>query len=582
MIQLKHLSLSYGTQVIFDDVSLIINAKDRIGLVGNNGAGKSTLLKLLAQQPCPPGIQRIGKPTIGYIPQNVVLNSVLLVHEELLEGHDCDDTDKERIRTEGCIILRGLGFSEKQLAAPVNTLSVGWKMRLLLGKLLLQKPDFYLFDEPTNHLDIVAKEWFVQFLSTCTAGFILVTHERYFLDMLCTTTIELEMGKAERFEGNYTRYLTHKKEKRERLTASYEQQQKEIAKKQAVIDRFRASASRSTAAKSMQKALDKVERIELSPEMKTVSFSFPPPPPCSRHVLKVNNVSFGYSSQQLFKNATFEVERGQKIALVAANGVGKTTLLNILMRTLHQTKGSITWATDACIAYFEQDQAQALDLNQTIEACVEERVPRTVSSSTIRSLLGCFLFSGDTIYKKVGVLSGGEKNRLAMAIVLLNQANILLLDEPTNHLDMTSKEILVTTLKEFQGTIVFVSHDQDFINRLSTHIIELRPEKTISYPGNYESYVQQKNAGGDTSSPELTVKKTVKTATPDTTKPTNAHTLKQLEQAIAKIEKDIAKLTAELEGLSYESAEFIKKAERLQKMHNDHIQLMHEWELHIT
>lgn len=578
MLHIKNLCLSYNNKVLFDNLTLLIQKDDRIGLVGANGAGKSTLLKLLAQQQEHPSITTIGSAKIGYMPQDITLASVLPVSDELLVGLACQEEDKERLRAEGHLILAGLGFSKEQLTAPVNTLSVGWRMRLILGKLLLHKPDFYLFDEPTNHLDIVAKEWFVSFLRQHKSGFILVSHERYFLDTLCTSIIELEHGKAERFEGNYTQYQEYKEEKLERLRSAYEQQQRDIAKKQAIIDKFRASASRASAAKSMQKALDKIERIKLPPQHKALHLEFPPIPACGRHIVKVKKLSFTYHDKPILKNISFEVERGQKIGIVAANGVGKSTLLNILTGKRIAQSGSVLWAPDTSYAYFEQDQASALNVLLSVEECAYQKAPQNVSSTTIRSLLGSFLFSQDEVTKKVGMLSGGEKNRLALSIVLMHNANVIILDEPTNHLDIISKEILLSALQAYQGTIIFVSHDQDFVNRLATDILDLSTDNAVLYNGNYDAYIMQKKAHLDAVGTSRT-STTARVETPKKSTPkAESSQLPAIEKLIHKTERDIKKLSSELELLSYESSEFQKKAERLQKLHDELAALMQEWE----
>lgn len=527
MIQARSLGLSFGDRAIFKDISFLLQENDRVGLVGRNGSGKTTLLKALGDASIlDEGTIAIQKnKKIAYMPQEVVLQSSLSILEEAMTAftalsavqqklriiekeletnyedqlverysallEELLELDEDSLAAKAKKILTGLGFSQEQFDQPVSTLSVGWKMRIVLAKLLLQEADFYLFDEPTNHLDLHAKEWFLSFLKQARFGFMLICHERYFLDELCQKILDLERGKATWYTGNYTKYLIEKEHNAALLEGAYVQQQKEIRQKQAIIDKFRAG-QRSTLAKSMEKRLEKVERIEMPPSPKSVHFTFPPIQPSGKDVLNVKNVAHSFGDKKLFERVHLEIKKGQKIALIAPNGVGKTTLFNLIAQVLPFQQGSIAWGHNVNYALFNQDQNKALNLKASIMDNIKERCPR-VNDQTIRSFLGAFLFSSDDVFKPVEVLSGGEKNRVGMVAVMLQQANLLLLDEPTNHLDIPSKEVLVEGLRAFPGTILFVSHDRDFINELATDIIELTPKGVYAFHGNYDEYVYFKN-----------------------------------------------------------------------------------------
>ncbi|MFA5075118.1 MAG: ABC-F family ATP-binding cassette domain-containing protein [Candidatus Babeliales bacterium] len=525
MINGKNINLFFGQQAVFDEISLNINLDQKIGLVGRNGSGKTTLLKVLAgQQNLDSGTVSIQKDCkLAYMPQEVILLSeknilqeTFSVFGELLEFKEEADKLEQNLTCPVNIeryaflqtklselnyatkliqakkILIGLGFLQQNLENKVSELSVGWKMRLVLAKLLLQDADFYLFDEPTNHLDIVAKDWFLDFLKNSRFGFILVSHDKYFLDNLCEYIYELSLGKLNIYKGNYTKYLELKEQNKLLLEKKFIEQQKYIKKQEEVIERFRAKASKAKMAQSMIKALEKVERIELEHEQKTVNFSFHDIKRAGKIVLKVKNLSKSFDKKLIFKNVNFEIERGQKIAVVAPNGMGKTTLFNTIIGKLKPDSGSVELGHNVDLAIFEQDQNRSLNLENTILQEVENSCTTSETRAKVRGFLGCFLFSGDSVDKKIKVLSGGEKNRVAMVKVLLQDANFLILDEPTNHLDLQSKEILLRALKQFNGTILFVSHDRDFLNELADHILELTHNGIYSYAGNYDTFLYQK------------------------------------------------------------------------------------------
>lgn len=619
MIIARNLSLSFGVQSILKDATFTINKEQRVGLVGRNGSGKSTLLSLIAglNQPDGGALSVSNQYTLAYLPQEVTLaskksiidetmtafadvsaiNAELKQLEVMLENKNftqsvfdryhelqekLQELNPDRARAEVERMLIGLGFSAQQFDQPVSTLSVGWKMRIVLAKLLLQKADFYLFDEPTNHLDIVAKEWFLDFLKNAPFGFLLVSHERYFLDELCTTILELELGNATFYTGNYAKYEQLKERNTIALHQAYEQQQKEIKQKQATIDRFRASANKARMAQSMIKQLDKIERIELPPTPKTVNFAFPPVTRPGKIVLKVHNVGHTFETKKIFDNASFMLERGQKAAIIAPNGGGKTTLFNCIAGKLPLQQGHVSFGHNVDYALFDQDQNVTLALDKTVYENIADSCP-TISSQTIRSFLGSFLFSNDDIQKKVKVLSGGEKNRVGMVKTLLQNANLLLLDEPTNHLDIPSKQILLKALQNYEGTILFVSHDRDFISELATQIIELTPKQTVVYPGNYDDYVyakQQQSASAGTHTKAPVAKKNEQDDKKNCTK--QRHELNKkcnaLERKIEKLEKDIQKASERLATMTYGQDGYQEAVAVLENLQNELNGSMQEWE----
>ena len=582
MIQIKSLCLSFGAQKVFNNISFLINGHEKIGLVGLNGSGKSTLLKIIAkqQEPDSGSVQRTSNKKIGYMPQEVVLTSTKSVVDEVMSAIVIyDETETEATRAEAKKMLMGLGFSLYQMDQLVSDLSVGWRMRVVLAQLLMQKADFYLFDEPTNHLDIVTKEWFLNFLKKAPFGFLLVCHEPYFLDHVCTSILELEHGNGTSYKGNYSSYIHQKSERRAAMESAYVQQQKIIERKKETIARFKASASKASSAKSMQKSLEKIDLIELPPDNKKVDFKLPPILPSGRIVATISNVQHAFDSKKIFNNISFTVERNEKIALIAANGVGKTTLLNVIMGKYALQGGTITFGNDVSSAFFEQDQVRALDPEKTVFETMQHSATKATDLA-IRSMLGSFLFTKDLIHKKTKVLSGGERNRLSMARVLLQQANFLILDEPTNHLDISSKEILLDALVQYKGTILFVSHDQGFINNLATHIIELTPNNAYKYNGNYDEYLTQKQFVEQEVEPitqkhSAPVQQKVKHS-----KDSSEHTkeVRRLEMQIDKLEKDINKLSEELGYHEYGTDEFTSRYEQIEALQRKHKIVLADWE----
>lgn len=530
MINLKNLNLKFGDQIVYDDLNLMIQDDDRIALVGRNGSGKSTLLKVIAKdQGLDTGEIVITKGlNVAYMPQEMILKSTKTVEEEafatyetlfknmqeakILEDkihssatplaadvekysqlqHDIQEMEPEAKMLKVNKLLAGLQFDERHRKTQVDQLSVGWRMRLVLAKLLLQEADFYLFDEPTNHLDLSTKEWFLNFLKyETTFGFLLVCHDRYFLDNLCNKTLAiLPAGKSKIYAGNYSYYKKLEEEEAIYLEKAYEAQQRDIKQRKETIEKFRASATKAKMAQSMIKQLEKVEIIEMQQKSKKINFSLPPVERSGQTTLTVKNVGHKFN-RQLFKDVNFTIQRGEKVALVAPNGTGKSTLFNLIASKLELQDGSVEQGYNVTSTLFDQDQEKVLNPNYTI---LEEITAACKSTEQrIRTFLGSFLFPKGDVMKKTSVLSGGERNRVAMVKVLLSNANFFMLDEPTNHLDIESKETVLNALQQFDGTLLFVSHDQDFVNNLATRIIELNENGVISYDGNYDAYVEFKN-----------------------------------------------------------------------------------------
>lgn len=620
MILLHDISLAYGDQIIFDHVCATIDPKNHIGLVGANGSGKTTLLKAIAgSHYLDEGSITISKNgAIAYLPQEVTLTSTRSIMVEALSAlpevgqtlarqYELETLFKNNQQDHALLeeyahlqqamhlnlacaiqdveqILLGLGFKKEIFHKSVNTLSEGWKMRLILAQLLLKKADFYLFDEPTNHLDLPAKDWFCSLLANASWGFMLVSHDQYFLDHACTKIYELHKGALTAYNGNYTAFTLQKEAIQQQLEQKAQEQAAYIAKQKATIDRFRAKANKARMAQSMLKSLEKIEIIEVESTQKEVRIPLPPVVQAGKVVLELRAVGFGFQKDHpLFDHASFTIMRGSKVALVAPNGTGKSTLLNVIKGILKPIHGTITFGYNVTPIFFDQDQNKILNAQNTILQEVENACTSAEQRARIRSLLGAFLFSGEAVNKKISVLSGGEKNRVAMVKVLIQPGNLLILDEPTNHLDIPSKKVLLNALSHYQGTILFVSHDRTFLNNLATHIIELTQKGTRSYAGNYDSYLyythasdgKEKDTQG-TSSPE-----TSKTKTRAPTE--NQHELKKqlrnIETRIERLEQDINNLYKTLGNASYGTSAFIQAQEDLAKKNKALSQLSAEWEL---
>ncbi|MFN6572762.1 ABC-F family ATP-binding cassette domain-containing protein [Dendronalium sp. ChiSLP03b] len=531
MLRLEHISKIYPTGEVLKDINWEVKPGDRIGLVGVNGAGKSTQLKIIngEMEPTAGEIIRPSSLHIAYLNQEFEVDPSRTVREEFwtvfkeansvqlslaqvqrdMETANQEELDKlinklDRLQRqfealdgyglEARIgkILPEMGFEQEDGDRLVSAFSGGWQMRMSLGKILLQKPDLLLLDEPTNHLDLETIEWLENYLKGLTTPMVIVSHDREFLDRLCTQIVETERGVSATYLGNYSAYLQQKAENQLAQLGAYERQQKELEKQQAFVDRFRASATRSTQAKSREKQLEKVERIEAPiAGVKTLHFRFPPAPRSGREVVDIKDLTHIYDDKILFLGSNLLIERGDRIAFLGPNGAGKSTLLRVIMGMEPPTEGSVKLGDHNVIpGYFEQNQAEALDLKKTVMETIHDEVPDW-KNEEVRTLLGRFLFTGDTVFKPVGALSGGEKARLALAKMLLRPANLLILDEPTNHLDIPAKEMLEEALQNYDGTAIVVSHDRYFISQVANKIVEIRDGEFRVYLGDYHYYLQK-------------------------------------------------------------------------------------------
>lgn len=531
MLRLEHISKIYPTGEVLRDINWEVKPGDRIGLVGVNGAGKSTQLKIISGEiePTSGEIIRPASLRIAHLTQEFDVDPSRLVrdelwrafqaanetHEAILEvQHEMQTADPETLDTlihkldrlqrqfealdgyalEAQIekILPEMGFAPEDGDRLVASFSGGWQMRMGLAKILLQNPDLLLLDEPTNHLDLETIEWLETYLKGLTTPMVIVSHDREFLDRLCTQIVETERGVSTTYLGNYSAYLQQKHEQRDAQLAAYERQQKELEKQQAFVDRFRASATRSTQAKSREKQLDKIERIEAPvDDLRSLHFRFPPAPRSGREVVIIKDLTHAYNNNILFLGAELLIERGDRVAFLGPNGAGKSTLLHLIMGMEQPTEGTIKMGDHNVIpSYFEQNQAEALDLNKTVIDTIHDEVPDWTNEE-VRTLLGRFLFAKDTVFKKVEALSGGEKARLALAKMLLVPANLLILDEPTNHLDIPAKEMLEEAIQNYDGTLILVSHDRYFISQVATKIVEIRDGELRLYRGNYHYYLDK-------------------------------------------------------------------------------------------
>ncbi|MGW8312795.1 MAG: ABC-F family ATP-binding cassette domain-containing protein [Desulfuromonadales bacterium] len=540
MLQLKDVVKQFADQVILNHVDWHVRPTDRIGLCGENGAGKTTLLRLLAGQvEVDAGRVQLARGTsIGYLPQEGLehagrslfdevrsaLGELLEVEAELrqLEEQISRTAEpsaldryaelQELFRQRGGYtmqadigrVLKGLGFAEEDWDKPCEHFSGGWQMRIALAKLLLQSPNLLLLDEPTNHLDLPARDWLEEYLASYPHAVILVSHDRFFLDQVVTRIVEIWHAQLTDYPGNYSRYLVARDERVNALREAKARQDEEVARLEAFINKFRFNANKAALVQSRVKQLEKIERIELPPERKKIGFAFPDPPKSGRLVVELSGVSHAYGAVSVVEGVALAVERGERVALVGANGAGKSTLMRLLAGVEAPLRGERAEGHNLVMAYFAQDQARTLDSGLTVLEQITRAAPFDMVPK-VRNLLGAFLFHGDDVHKKVSVLSGGERNRLALAILLLRPANLLLLDEPTNHLDLASKEVLLRALQGYQGTLVFVSHDRYFVDALASRVIEVAGHRATSYLGNYEDFLRAKSREGDASHSSLRV-----------------------------------------------------------------------------
>ena len=633
MISLDNLSISYGGWTLFDGISFMINPKDRIGLVGKNGAGKTTLLRVITgeQQPTEGAVTINGECSIGYLPQQMrVADTTTLIaetakafdevlkieadierltteigsrtdyesaeYEELIHqlnlandryhilGGDTRDADIERT-------LLGLGFKRTDFERPTREFSGGWRMRIELAKLLLKRPSIFLLDEPTNHLDIESIQWLEEYLKNYNGAVLLISHDRAFLDNVTTRTIEISLGKAYDYKGPYSKYVVLRAERREQQMAAYENQQRLIEKTEEFIEKFRYKPTKSNPVQSRVKQLEKLERIEVDEEdLSRLNIKFPPAPRSGQIVADVKGVGKAFGEKRIFAGAEFTIERGQKIALVGRNGEGKTTFARMLIGELEATEGSIKLGANVNIGYYAQNQDDLMDGEFTVFDTLD-RVAVGDVRSRLRDILGAFLFRGEDIEKKVKVLSGGERSRLAMARLMLEPYNLLVLDEPTNHMDMRSKDILKDALQKYDGTVVVVSHDREFLDGLVDRIYEFRDGGVREYLGDIWYFLEKRKVESlqdierhDKGS--ATVAKGVEA--PSAGKMTYEQKKEQekllrklrkvvesVEEELASVEREIADYDARFAVATEYNAEDYAKYNALKERY-DH--LMHEWE----
>jgi ATP-binding cassette subfamily F protein 3 len=627
MIQLSGAGKRYGPKILFESADWLVTPNERTGIVGANGTGKSSILKVLAGlEGLDSGQITVQKGiTFGYLPQEGLSLSgrtvfaecmtvfaglrALEEEQELLTQRmaELDPAGEEyaqvaerfhvvesqfrahdgyTIEAQVGTVLAGLGFPQRDWKRRTEEFSGGWQMRIALAKLLLEKPNLLLLDEPTNHLDLEARNWLEEYLSAYPYAFVLVSHDRYFLDVTVRRILELWNKGLHFYTGGYSRYEEQKNERRSQLQAAFNNQQDRIRQLEAFINRFRYQATKAKQVQSRIKERERIERIDLPPEEKSIHFSFPQPKPSGRVVAEFRGVSKNYGDHTVFADASFFIERGDRVALVGVNGAGKSTLIKILGGTEAVTTGEYILGHNAQPDYFAQDQYKELDPAARMLDDLGTVAPRATNTE-LRSILGCFLFSEDDVFKSIGVLSGGERNRYALARMLMMPSNFLLLDEPTNHLDMRAKDVLLTALQEYSGTVVFVSHDRYFIDRLATRIFEIEEGRVTVYPGNYEDYLWRKAGGGQVpvaidSQPAPEPAAAFAPKAPE--KRVNPIKLRQMEERRQAIEAEVARLEEEIAGYELRLANFVspeetrRTSELLEARRSDLSRRMAEWE----
>ncbi len=658
MIQLSGAGKRFGHKLLFENADWLITPRDRIGLVGGNGTGKSTLMKVLAgMDTFDYGSLTVAKGTsAGYLPQDGLTLSGRSVFAECMSVFDdlrgmeaeletlmhsmaeLDHTSAEysavadryqrvehefrtrdgySIESDVGRVLMGLGFTKEDWPRMTDEFSGGWQMRLALAKLLLQKPNLLLLDEPTNHLDLEARNWLEEYLQDYPHAVVLISHDRYFLDVTVNKIAEIWNKRFWFYTGNYDKFLSQKTQRNEQLQAAYRNQRDRIEQLEVFINRFRYQATKAKQVQSRIKELEKIERIEVPPEEKTIHFSFPQPKQSGRIVAEFEGVAKTYpgknggAEKEVFRDVSFTIERGERIALVGVNGAGKSTLIKLLAGTEKVTRGEYKLGHNVEADYFAQDQYKELDPDAKILDDLGAASPGS-GETTLRSLLGCFLFSDEDVFKKIGVLSGGERGRYALLRLLLHPANFLLLDEPTNHLDLRAKDVLLDALMKYTGTVVFVSHDRYFIDKLATRVFEVGDGKVEIFPGNYEDYLWRKQGGqhvaptlddvpgkktksqgaplpaavaGSGSSPASAPSSNGNGSEPEAQKKrVNPIKRKQMEDRVRELEEKIGSTEAAIERLETALQDFVsaeesqRQAQELEQLKANHAALVREWE----
>lgn len=625
MIQLSGAGKRFGPKVLYEALDWMIGPKEKAGIVGGNGTGKSTLLKVLA------GTESLDYGSVsyqkgvktGYLPQDglslsgrTVFQECLSVFEELkameIEQEDLthklatldhnspeysDVADRfhhiqnEFIARDGYNIeskvgevLRGLGFGADDWERRTEEFSGGWQMRIALAKLLLMQPNLLLLDEPTNHLDIEARDWLELYLAEYPHAFILISHDRYFLDLTVRKVVEVWNKRVHFFSGNYSKYEVLKVERRTQLEAAFKNQRDKVEQLEAFINKFRYTATKAKQVQSRIKELEKIEKIEIPPDEKTIHFRFPQPKQSGRVVAEFRGVSKSYGPKHVLGDVSFTIERGDRVALVGVNGAGKSTLIKLLAGAEPVNTGEFTLGHNVITDYFAQDQYKELDPTAEILNDIGQVAPRATQTE-LRSVLGSFLFSDDDVFKRIGVLSGGERNRYALARMLMQPGNFLLLDEPTNHLDMRSKDVLLEALRKFTGTVVFVSHDRYFLEQVATRVFEVGGGGVEVFPGNYEDYMWRKNADAETLAGKVTLAAPAAAQTPKPQQGNKeANKVKKLKERHQLLEDKVATLEEHIANHERELAHFKSVDETLrvnQIVESSKLELqevMSEWE----
>ena len=628
MYYVRDISVKFGERILLDSISFMISPKERIGLIGRNGAGKSTLLKIMAGQLSPDEgkLEFPSKTTVGYLKQEFELNEQNTVIEETMTcftealalqeeydliHHKMSETEDYHSKTymdlvnklsevsgqlehynlsslqvDTTKILKGLGFQEQEFNRKVSELSGGWKMRIELAKLLLRTPDLLMLDEPTNHLDIESIIWLENYLQTYSGTVILISHDIQFLDNVCNRIIEIEVGDIIDMKLTYKKYLIEKERYQTVQQAAFENQQKEIAQKEKTIARFMAKATKTKMAQSMQKQLEKIDRIEVPLEInRSMRIRFSEVPRSGRDVVRTEKISKSFGEKHVLKNVDCVIERGDRVAFVGQNGQGKTTLAKILCGILPYDSGKVINGSNVFLSYYAQNQSELLDVKKTVLEIMEDKTPEETRSK-IRSVLGSFLFSGDEVDKKVSVLSGGERARLAMASLMMKPCNFLVLDEPTNHLDIHSKEILKNALLDYTGTLLLISHDRDFLAGLTDKMYECKDGSVVEYLGDI-NYFLEKKTFSNMREIETSKISTPKTESGITEKPAlDAEEYRKAKKQVQQIERSIEKLEEEIKVMEeamaqsefYNQPDHQKILDKYTVKQNELLQKMEEWD----
>ena len=629
MYYVREISVKYGDRALLDNISFMISPKERIGLIGRNGAGKSTLLKIIASESkADEGFLEFpSKTTIGYLRQEFELNESLTVMDEAMSCHEealnlqkeLDQINIEltvrsdyesksysqmledlanltgrlehfniaTLEVETIKILKGLGFSDTDFNRQVSQFSGGWKMRIELAKLLLRSPDLLMLDEPTNHLDIESIIWLENYLIEYPGTVIVISHDIQFLENVCNRIVEVEMGGINDYKLSYRKFLEEKEKQRVVQIAAYENQQKDIAQKEKTINRFMASATKTKMAQSMQKLLEKVDRIEMPSEItKAMHIRFAEVPRSGRDVIRTVDISKSFGEKKVFSGINITIERGDRIAFVGQNGQGKTTMAKIMAGLLDFTSGRVEAGSNLHLSYYAQNQSELLDLKSTVMQVMEDKAPEEMRSR-VRNILGSFLFSGDDVDKKVMVLSGGERARLAMASLIMKPCNFLILDEPTNHLDIYSKEILKNALKDYGGSLLVISHDREFLAGLTNKVIEFKDGYTKEYLGDIEYFLDKKKMD-NMRSVELQKSDNGTNGSKDAVmiKKIDSEDLRRIKKQISAVERDISKLENDIGLLElkladpnfYENLHYVETNKKYQSLQENLEIKMLEWE----